>query len=100
MNTAPKPYSLKSAHSSNILGDSARNAIESVKDTVEDALGRGQATVSQAEATASEITESTKQQITTFTSELEAMTKRNPLGTLANAAITGVLIGFLARGRS
>jgi hypothetical protein len=33
-----------------------------------------------------------------FASELEAMTKRSPLGTLA--VIAGVLIGVLARGRT
>jgi hypothetical protein len=43
---------------------------------------------------------SASQQVTTFASELEAMTKRNPLGTLAGAVIAGVLIGVLARGRT
>jgi hypothetical protein len=40
---------------------------------------------------------SASHQITTFASELEAMTKRNPLGILAGAVMAGVLIGFLAR---
>jgi hypothetical protein len=40
---------------------------------------------------------SASQQVTTFASDLEAMTKRNPLGTLASAVMAGVLIGFLAR---
>ena len=31
--------------------------------------------------------------------EFAAMTRRNPLGTLAGAAIAGVVIGFLVRGR-
>ena len=106
MNTAAKPYSpgqsgsSKSTHSSDTLGDSARDAIESVKDTVGDAVDRGQAAVSHAGTVASEMAESATQQITTFASELEAMTKRNPLGTLAGAVIAGVFIGFLARGRS
>jgi hypothetical protein len=43
---------------------------------------------------------SASQQVTTFASELEAMTKRNPLGTLAGAVIAGVLIGVLARSRT
>jgi hypothetical protein len=38
--------------------------------------------------------------VTTFASELEAMTKRNPLGTIAGAVVVGVLIGLLARGRT
>jgi hypothetical protein len=44
--------------------------------------------------------ESATQQIKTFASELEAMTRRNPLGTLAGALMAGVLIGLIARGRS
>ena len=39
-------------------------------------------------------------QVTTFASELEAMTKRNPLSTIAGAVVVGVLIGVLARGRN
>jgi ElaB/YqjD/DUF883 family membrane-anchored ribosome-binding protein len=38
--------------------------------------------------------------VTTFASELEVMTKRNPLGTIASAVVVGVLIGLLARGRT
>jgi LPXTG-motif cell wall-anchored protein len=33
-------------------------------------------------------------------SELEVMTKRNPLGTIAGAVMVGVLIGLLARRRT
>jgi hypothetical protein len=40
------------------------------------------------------------QQMKTFASELEAMTKRNPLGTLAGAVVVGVLVGLLAGGRT
>ena len=43
---------------------------------------------------------SASHQVNTFASELEAMTKRNPLGALAGAVMAGVLIGFLARGRA
>ena len=104
MNTVAKPYtqsgSSKSAYSSDTLGDSARNAIEFVKDVVGDAVDRGQAAVSQAGTAASEMAGSATQQITTFASELEAMAKRNPLGTLAGAVTAGVFIGFLMRGRS
>lgn len=106
MNTAAKPYSpgqsgsSRSIHPSDTLGDSARHAIDSVKDTVGDAVDRGQAAISHAGTAASEMAESAKQQMTTFASELEAMTKRNPLGTLAGAVMAGVFIGFVARGRN
>jgi hypothetical protein len=40
------------------------------------------------------------QQVKTFASELEAMAKRNPLGTIAGAVVVGVLIGLFARGRT
>jgi hypothetical protein len=50
--------------------------------------------------TASEMAGTASRQVTTFASELEAMAKRNPLGTIAGAVVVGVLIGLLARGRS
>jgi ElaB/YqjD/DUF883 family membrane-anchored ribosome-binding protein len=40
------------------------------------------------------------QQVKTFASELEALAKRNPLGTITGAVLVGVLIGLLARGRT
>jgi ElaB/YqjD/DUF883 family membrane-anchored ribosome-binding protein len=105
MNTSHKPYSPESSsskphQSSETLGDTARNAMDSVKNTVGDAVDRGQAAVSQAGAAANEMAESATQQVKTFASELEAMAKRNPLGTVAGAVMVGVLIGFMARGRS
>lgn len=106
MNTSPKPYSpglsapSKSSLSSDTITDTARGTIDSVKNTVEDAVDRGQAALSHAGAAASEMAESATQQVKTFASELEAMTRRNPLGTLAGAVMAGVLIGFMARGRS
>jgi ElaB/YqjD/DUF883 family membrane-anchored ribosome-binding protein len=39
-------------------------------------------------------------EVKTFASELEAMAKRNPLGSIAGAVVVGVLIGLLAGGRS
>jgi hypothetical protein len=56
--------------------------------------------VNQAAAAAGDMVKSASQQVTTFASELEAMTKRNPLGTLAGALMAGVLIGVLARSRT
>jgi hypothetical protein len=56
--------------------------------------------VNQATAAAGDMVKSASQQVTTFASELEAMTKRNPLGALAGALMAGVLIGVLARSRT
>ncbi len=103
MNTAFKPHnqgSAKPSAASDTITDPAPGADDAVKNTVGDAVDRGQAPVNQATAAASNMAKSASQQVTTFVSELEAMTKRSPLRTLAGAVIAGVLIGVLARGRT
>jgi ElaB/YqjD/DUF883 family membrane-anchored ribosome-binding protein len=106
MNTPPKPYSSgqptpsESSSSTDNFADTAAGAVDSVRKTVGDAVDRGQAAISQGSAAANEMAESASRQVTTFASELATMTRRNPLGTLAGAAIAGVMIGFLARGRA
>jgi len=105
MNTPSKPHipgsqAFKPSQPSDTITDTALGAIDSVKNTVGDVVDRGHAAVSQATAAAGDMAKSASQQVTTFASELEAMTKRNPLGTLAGAVMAGVLIGFLARGRT
>jgi ElaB/YqjD/DUF883 family membrane-anchored ribosome-binding protein len=47
----------------------------------------------------SDIASSAKQHAKTFTSELEAMARRNPLGTIAGTLMVGVIIGMMSRGR-
>jgi len=47
----------------------------------------------------SELATSAKAQAKTFASELEAMARRNPLGTIAGALLVGVVIGMMSRGR-
>src|SRR5271169_145639 len=103
MNTSFKPHNPGSANlsqPSDTITDTALGAVGSVKKTVGEAVDRGQAVVNQATAAAGDMAKSASHQVTTFASELEAMTKRNPLGTLAGAVMAGVLIGFLARGRA
>ena len=43
---------------------------------------------------------SAKQHAETFTSELEGLARRNPLGAIAGAVLVGVIIGIMTRGRS
>jgi ElaB/YqjD/DUF883 family membrane-anchored ribosome-binding protein len=47
----------------------------------------------------SEFATSAKVQAKTFASELEAMARRNPLGTIAGALLVGIVIGMMSRGR-
>jgi len=49
--------------------------------------------------TGSGLATSAKQQAKTFASELEAMARRNPLGTIAGTLVVGVIIGMMTRGR-
>jgi ElaB/YqjD/DUF883 family membrane-anchored ribosome-binding protein len=104
VNTPSKSYpsspssSFKSSSSIDDLKDAASSAVDSVRDTVGDAVDRGQAAMSQAGAKANDIAESAQQQITTFASELTKMTRQNPLGALAGAAIAGLMVGLLMKG--
>jgi ElaB/YqjD/DUF883 family membrane-anchored ribosome-binding protein len=82
------------------MAATAHDAVDTVKTQVGAALDRGQAAVSHASVAASDMAENATQQMKTFASELEAMTKRNPFGTVAGAVVVGVLIGLLARGRT
>jgi len=49
--------------------------------------------------TGSDLATSAKQHAKTFASELEAMARRNPLGTIAGTLVVGVIIGMMTRGR-
>ena len=109
-----KPYSVNqasSSRSSETIADTTRDAVDTVKAKVGEALDRGQAAVSHASDAASHMAEtaaqqvshmaeSATQQVKTFASELEAMARRNPLGTLAGALVVGVVVGILAHGRN
>jgi ElaB/YqjD/DUF883 family membrane-anchored ribosome-binding protein len=41
-----------------------------------------------------------KEQIKTVASEIETMTRRNPLGAIGATLLVGVIIGMMSRGRS
>jgi ElaB/YqjD/DUF883 family membrane-anchored ribosome-binding protein len=103
VNTPSTPHSPKQTstiRSADTMADTAHDVVDAAKTKVGDALDRGQAAVSHAGDTASEMAEMATQQVKTFASELDAMAKRNPLGTIAGAVLVGVLIGLLARGRT
>jgi hypothetical protein len=98
LNTPSKSYpsspssSFKSSSSIDDLKDAASSAVDSVRDKVGDAVERGQAAMTQAGTKANDMAESAQQQITTFASELTKMTRQNPLGALAGAAIAGLMV--------
>ena len=47
----------------------------------------------------SDLATTAKEHAKTFASELEAMARLNPLGTIAGALLIGVVIGMISRGR-
>jgi ElaB/YqjD/DUF883 family membrane-anchored ribosome-binding protein len=69
-----------------------RNMGEAVASQVSD-------TASGVADTGSDLASSAKQHATTFASELEAMARRNPLGTIAGTLLLGVIVGMMSRGR-
>jgi ElaB/YqjD/DUF883 family membrane-anchored ribosome-binding protein len=98
MNTFPSTSSAKAATAN--LAETARGAVESMRNTAQDVTKQGQEALSQAGAAATKMADSTSRQVTTFASEISKMTRDNPLGALAAATMFGVLVGLLLRGRS
>jgi ElaB/YqjD/DUF883 family membrane-anchored ribosome-binding protein len=98
MNSVSNPPPAQSATAN--LAETARSTAEPVRKTAEDVTKQGQKAVSQASAVATEMADSASKQVTTFASEITKMTRDNPLGALAAAAMFGVLVGLILRGRS
>jgi ElaB/YqjD/DUF883 family membrane-anchored ribosome-binding protein len=69
-----------------------RNMSEAVASQVGD-------TASGAANAGSDLATSAKEHAKTFASELEAMARRNPLGTIAGTLVVGVIVGMMTRGR-
>jgi ElaB/YqjD/DUF883 family membrane-anchored ribosome-binding protein len=69
-----------------------RNMSEAVASQVGDAA-------SGAANTGSDLATSARQNAKTFASELEAMARRNPLGTIAGTLVVGIIVGMISRGR-
>jgi hypothetical protein len=72
------------------------NAIRDIGETVVAQVGTAASGLADK---SSELASSAKAQAKTFASELEAMARRNPLGTIAGALLVGVVIGMMSRGR-
>lgn len=71
---------------------SMRNMSQAVASQVGDAAGG-------AADKGADLAAAAKEQVKTFASELEAMAKRNPLGTIAGTLVVGIVIGLMSRGR-
>jgi ElaB/YqjD/DUF883 family membrane-anchored ribosome-binding protein len=80
------------SHAGGETAKKMRNMGEAVASQVGDAAG-GVAD------TGSDLATSAKQHVKTLTSELEAMARRNPLGTIAGTLVVGVIVGMMSRGR-
>jgi len=77
-------------------GGEAAKTMRNMSDAVASQVGDAASGVAD---TSSDLATSTKQQAKTFASELEAMARRNPLGTIAGTLVVGVIIGMMTRGR-
>lgn len=77
-------------------GGEAAKAMRNMSEAA--ALQAGDAASGVADTT-SDLAASAKQHAKTFASELEAMARRNPLGTIAGTLMVGVIIGLMSRGR-
>ena len=85
-------FALLASQASGEAAKTMRNMSEAVASQVGDAA-------SGVADTSSDLAESAKQHAKTFASELEAMARRNPLGTIAGTLVVGVIVGMMSRGR-
>jgi len=78
------------------VGGEAAKTVRSAKQSLSAHVGSATDAVVDA---SSDLAASAKGHAKTFTSELEGMARRNPLGTVVGALIVGVVIGMMSRGR-
>jgi ElaB/YqjD/DUF883 family membrane-anchored ribosome-binding protein len=78
------------------VGGEAAKTMRNMSQTVASQVGDAASGVAD---TGSDLATSAKQHAKTFASELEAMARRNPLGTIAGTLMVGVIIGMMSRGR-
>ena len=77
-------------------GGEAAKTMRNMSDAVASQVGDAASGVAD---TSSDLATSARQQAKTVASELEAMARRNPLGTIAGTLVVGVIIGMMTRGR-
>jgi cobalamin biosynthesis Mg chelatase CobN len=77
----------------------AGEAAKTIRDIGETVAAQVGTTASGLADKGSELATSAREQAKTFASELEAMARRNPLGTIVGALLVGVVIGMMSRGR-
>ena len=77
-------------------GGEAAKTMRNMSDAVASQVGDAASGVAD---TSSDLATSATQQAKTFASELEAMARRNPLGTIAGTLVIGVIVGMMTRGR-
>ena len=85
-------FALLASQASGEAAKTMRNMSEAVASQVGDAA-------SGVADTSSDLATSAKQHAKTFASELEAMARRNPLGTIAGTLVVGIIVGMMTRGR-
>lgn len=78
------------------VGGDAAKTFRGVSETVASRVGSA---ASGAADAGSELASAAKEHAKTFASELEAMARRNPLGTIVGVLLVGIIIGMVARGR-
>ena len=79
------------------VGGEAAKTVRGMGQTVASQVGSAAGGVADA---GSEFASSARDHAKTFASELEGMTRRNPLGTIAGTLVIGIVIGLMSRGRS
>jgi ElaB/YqjD/DUF883 family membrane-anchored ribosome-binding protein len=77
-------------------GGEAAKAVRNMSQTVAGQVGDAASGVV---GTGSDIASTAKEHAKTFASELEAVARRNPLGTIAGTLLVGIVIGMMSRGR-
>ena len=77
-------------------GGEAEKTMRNMSDAVASQVGDAASGVSD---TSSDLATSARQHAKTFASELEAMARRNPLGTIAGTLVIGVIVGMMTRRR-
>jgi ElaB/YqjD/DUF883 family membrane-anchored ribosome-binding protein len=79
----------------------AADAAKVIRDATQTVAAKAGTAASGLGDAGSELATSARDHAKTFASELEAMARRNPLGTIAGAVLVGVVIGMMSsRGRS